>query len=189
MITASVNLSDGPLKALAEQIDDVEGAFVKVGILGAYARRGVGEVAVKRWLGKNRELASWSGAQGRYLTNADIGVIHEFGAPKARMPERSFLRMPVLSRLDDELKKTSAKNWMSLLVHGGLVGLLGLIGQSAVNVIHDAFNTGGFGRWQKLNPKTVARKGSAEILVETTQLRRSISFAVVAGGASHKDLK
>lgn len=193
MIAAQVKLDQGPLLALQKEIRDADGAYVKVGILGSSARRGQGQTGPNRWKGtmtrwnkaKGAYVASkptWSAAAGRYLTNVDIGVIHEFGSPTAGIPERSFLRMPVISRLGDEIKTATLADWTAVLVHGGLVGVLRAIGQAAVNVIGAAFHSGGFGRWAPLKAATIRRKGSSDILVDTTQLRRSITFAVVQKG-------
>ncbi len=190
MNAGEIKLDMGKLEALNRSIQDDAGTYVKVGVLGASAVRGKGQTGNQRW----KSTAKWSrgltvqNAAGKvikigpgYLTNAQIGAIHEFGSVNHSIPERSILRMPILSRLSDELKKTPLKDWEDYLIKFGLKGLLRAIGQSAVGVIQDAFHTGGFGRWAKLKPATVKRKGSTEILVETTQLRRSITFAVVDG--------
>lgn len=188
-MTADVAINNAPLKALVSGLAEAKTAYVKVGVLGSSTRRGKGETASKRWL----STAKWSrgldvrNAKGKtvhvdagYLTNAEIGAIHEFGSPGDRIPERSFLRMPLLSRLDDELRKVSKAEWANTLLIGGLVAVLRVVGQAGVNVIKDAFHTGGFGRWAKLKAATIRRKGNSDILIDSTQLSRSISFAVVA---------
>lgn len=55
------------------------GAFVKVGLLGGSKDRRPGEP----------------------LTNVEIGVVHEFGAPSQRIPERSFIRRAFDRNLPD----------------------------------------------------------------------------------------
>jgi phage gpG-like protein len=197
VITASVKLDHGPLLALQRQIKDADGAYLKVGVLGSYVRRERGETGNKRWKSKFKRWnkaagayvesgPSWSASAGKYLTNAEIGAIHEFGAPKAGIPERSFLRMPVISRLGDGLKGQSLSDWEGVLLSGGLVGVLRVVGQAAVNVVQAAFHSGGFGRWAKLKPATIRRKKNSDPLVDTTQLRRSITFAVVTKGGANK---
>jgi len=69
--------------------------------------------------------------------------------------------------------------WINELVnHGGqyTLALLGMLGE---DVVEEAFNTGGFGQWPALAPETIRRKRSARILIETTQLRKSVSSRVV----------
>jgi len=97
--------------------------------------------------------------------------------------------MPILSRLDAELRKVSLADWQRTLLTGGLVAVLRIIGQASLNIIKDAFHTGGWGRWAKLKWATIRRKGSSDVLIDTTQLERSITFAVVAKGAPTKALR
>ncbi len=52
-------------------------------------------------------------------------------------------------------------------------------GIMAENIVQDAFDTAGFGKWQPLAPGTLELKETKTILVETTQLRKSIISKVV----------
>ena len=52
-------------------------------------------------------------------------------------------------------------------------------GLTATVVINDAFESGGFGEWAPLKPETIRRKGSDKILIDTGDLRRSISYEVM----------
>lgn len=182
MMGGSVSLSDGALRELSREIKDASSAYVKVGVLGGYARRERGQTGVNRW----KEPHPPKGGQ---LTNAEIGVIHEFGSPDSNIPERSFLRMPILSRLDGELRKVPLVDWQRTLLTGGLVAVLRIIGQASLNLIKDAFHTEGWGRWAKLKWATIRRKGSSDVLVDSTQLERSVTFAVVAKGAPRKAIR
>ena len=110
-------------------------------------------------------------------TNAEIGAIHELGL-LAHVPERSFLRMPLETKLagwiEDNLeiyencmKKGNMKDWFEA------------VGFAAEKIINDAFATGGFGSWPALSPVTIAMKGGRTMpLIDTGQLRRSITSAV-----------
>lgn len=190
MMTASVSLNNGPLKGLEKQIKDTRNSYLKVGVLGSSVARGRGQVANLRWKGTYKRWSKkggryvtsgpkWNSASGSYETNASIGLRHEFGSPDANLPERSFLRMPVITRLDKEISTVPRADWEYQLQTKGLPGLLEVIGQMAFNVIRDAFHTGGFGRWAPLQPATIRRKQSSDILINTTQLERSIAFTVV----------
>lgn len=115
---------------------------------------------------------------GAELTNAEIGAIHEFGMIGRKIPQRSFLWMPLSLYLKDEVQKKSA-------VFNRLIGLasmqqayatLGILGE---NVVQAAFQTGGFGAWPALKPETIANKGSEKILIDTAQLRKSITSRVI----------
>ena len=201
MIAASVKIDHAELDRLAAQFGEASGAYVKVGILGD-SSRGTNPHKNRRWLSKPiwargaaPEKTGWShGFEARnaagqtvqilpgHLSNAEIGVVHEFGSPHGRIPERSFLRMPIMSRLDDELKSQTESAWRELFQAEGPLGVLRGIGQAAVNVIQEAFATGGFGRWAKLARATIRRKGSDTILKDTGQLARSITFSVIGAG-------
>lgn len=109
-------------------------------------------------------------------TVAGIGALHEFGSPARNIPPRSFLRMPV------ELKsKVIARALVSkkalieqALANGNEETIYKILGVAAEGVIEQAFQTGGFGQWSKLSPKTIQKKGSNKILIDTNQMRSSI---------------
>lgn len=119
-------------------------------------------------------LANKPRAEGD-LTNAEIGAIHEFGSYSERIPQRSFLLMPLTFHLGKNLKG----NWTGWILSGGMVNAAKHLGVMAEKTIQQAFATGGFGEWRPLAPSTIARKGSSAILIDTAQLRRSISYRVV----------
>ena len=108
------------------------------------------------------------------FSNATIGLKHEFGSITEKIPERSFLRMPLRNELPKELKKIGAAVFEALVKENIKPAFkkLGILGEATVQ---EAFDTGGFGTWKALSPKTIAKKGFDTILVETTQLRRSIT--------------
>ena len=56
-----------------------------------------------------------------------------------------------------------------------ILELLGVYGES---IVQEAFETGGFGTWEPLSQETVEAKGSNSILIDTAQLRRSITSKV-----------
>lgn len=112
------------------------------------------------------------------IGNAGLGAVHEFGVVSKGIPSRSFLRMPVLNELPAALKVTDRALWHKVIVKQGILGALALLGAYALDVIHLAFETGGFGFWQSLKPRTVRRKGSSAILIDTAQLRQSITAEV-----------
>lgn len=110
-------------------------------------------------------------------TNAEIGYAHEFGAGSRNqmLPMRSFLRMPLFQHLRDDIRI----NWAKTIKERGMTAALKKLGVVCEGVIQKAFATGGFGQWTPLSPVTIRRKRSSAILIETSQLRRSISSRVV----------
>ena len=121
---------------------------------------------------------------GETLTNAQIGFIQEFGRlqGKPRIPARSFIVMPLKLYFGDFLKdrKSITKEEFEKAIRSGkadkFAQKLGII---AEEVIQTAFETEGFGNWDPNSPVTVAKKGSSKPLIDTGELRRSISSEVI----------
>ena len=112
------------------------------------------------------------------LTNAEIGFINEFGSYKRKIPPRSFLGMPLRLYLADFLlkKKSFSKQAIDEAVKNGtLLDLAKKVGIVAEEVIQQAFATRGFGNWKPNAPSTIKSKGSDSPLIDTGELRRSIT--------------
>lgn len=139
---------------------------VKVGIIG-------GKAQVKRAAGK-----------GEFLTNAQIGFIQEFGRLQGtpKIPARSFLITPLRLYLDEFVKankKITKEAFEKAVRSGNADKFAKRIGLIAEQVIQVGFETQGFGNWAPNAPATVARKGSDSPLIDTGELRRSISSEVI----------
>lgn len=109
--------------------------------------------------------------------NATIGLEHEMGVVSARLPQRSFLMMPLEHHL--KVEEVSADVWLDLVTRKNSRPLLDKLGDLAENTIQTAFDTGGFGQWQGLSQRTINYKGNDQILVDTSELRSSIAHRVV----------
>lgn len=151
-ITLSAVGLDKLIKAFGSELPQV-----KIGILGDGAR------------------------SGSKQTNAEIGYRHENGIG---VPKRSFLREPLENNLAQYLEDSGAFDAEVLadVIKGGDVKpWMQKVGAVAEQVVADGFDSGGFGQWQALSPRTLANKKNKMILVETTQLRNSISSEVEGG--------
>lgn len=114
-------------------------------------------------------------------TNAEVGAAHEFGSPARGLPMRSFLRVPLMLELDTYLERAGAFNEDVLrktVATGSLESFMKKLAITALAVVLDGFDSGGFGTWLPLKPETLARKQNRQILVETQQLRDSITWEV-----------
>ncbi len=112
------------------------------------------------------------------FTNAEIGMVHEFGSKDERIPRRSFLEDPLVIK-KDEINETIGKLiGKHLTEKNGMTKIFKKVGIKAEAIIQEAFATGGFGEWKELKPKTITNKGSSAILIDTAQLRKSISSGV-----------
>lgn len=134
---------------------------VKVGILGSDGSKQVKD--------DDNELGK--------ITMATLGAIHEFGSPKVNIPARSFIRMPLETKFKEELSRN--KGFKQALSELDITKLNNEVGLTATVVINDAFESGGFGQWAPLKPMTIMMKGSDKILIDTGDLRRSISYEVM----------
>jgi len=111
------------------------------------------------------------------ITNSEIGVIHEFGNDD--MPVRSFLRMPIETHKKEILKSMGGVMIRRAFAQKDYVKMFHLLGQKGRDIVIQAFETGGFGQWPDISESTKAAKGSSAILVDSAQLKNSISEDVV----------
>ena len=106
---------------------------------------------------------------------AVIGAVHEFGSADGTIPERSFLRVPLRQNAEDF--KSVWRAQISKVVEGELSmhQVMSQLGARAVAVSQEAISEG-------IAPgnaeSTVKRKGSSKPLIDTGQLRQSITFIV-----------
>ncbi len=110
------------------------------------------------------------------VTNAEVGAAHEFGTSK--LPRRSFLRVPISENLQKYLESSGAfdEQAMAAVVKSGSIGeWLKRVGTTAEQVVQEAFATGGFGQWK---PSNMRKKKVQQTLIESTQLRNSITSEV-----------
>lgn len=109
--------------------------------------------------------------------NAEIALIHEYGAPGANIPARPFLSQ-TFERRRDELAALQAKLTRALLE--GKIDerrAMGLLGAWAAGAIKATITRDG--EFAPLKPATIKRKKSDKPLIETGQLVGAIGFVVV----------
>lgn len=180
--SGSVSLNTDGLTALRKELAKAASKRLHVGVLGGKDARNGDE------------------SKGYIPGNAEIGLAHEFGVvggvspfksksqskqpPSAKgmhvnLPERSFLRMPLMTKLPEAILSQGKAAWRKAIVEKGVVFALKNLGVIAEGIVQDAFATGGFGIWPKLKPYTIRKKGSAAILIDKAELRQSITSRVV----------
>jgi hypothetical protein len=156
-------MSDDTIRINTKGLDQLIRALGKrapvarVGVLGAKASRATPP----------------QGGLGGTKSNAEIGAAHEFGTSK--LPIRSFLRMPISEKLESYLESSGAfgkETLNEVMRSGSIVPWLTKVGIVAESIVADAFSSGGFGKWQ---PSNMKYKKNAQTLVETQQLRNSIT--------------
>ena len=112
------------------------------------------------------------------LTNAEIGLTHEMGSMARHIPRRSFLEMPLSLKMP-AYAKTFGAALVKALDEGDIRPAFINLGIKGEQVVQLAFASRGFGNWPGNAPSTIARKGSSSPLIDTAQLRRSITSDVV----------
>jgi putative ubiquitin-RnfH superfamily antitoxin RatB of RatAB toxin-antitoxin module len=115
-------------------------------------------------------------ARDDQLTNVKIGAKHEFGSFSENLPRRSFLKDPMDIKRKEIVKE--AKRIINKYAMDGENKILELLGVYGESIVQEAFETGGFGTWKPLSQSTIEAKGSNSILIDTAQLRRSITSKV-----------
>ena len=107
------------------------------------------------------------------LTVAQVGFFHEFGT--VLVPERSFIRATITGKAK-EIKKVAAAQYKKVL-NGDITNEkgLGILGALTAGLIQETFTSN---NWVPNSEATQRLKGSSTPLIDTGQLRQSISFKV-----------
>ncbi|MEN4050152.1 hypothetical protein P9A10_16130 [Serratia marcescens] len=131
-----------------------------------------------RLTSKKRVLVGLPAGSGNYEEGAPIvviGAVHEFGSADGKVPERSFLRVP-LRQNQDNIKKGFAA--LSRKVVKGEISafqMLDQMGARAVGYCQEAIEAG----ISPANaPSTIKRKGSATPLIDKGILKNKITHVV-----------
>lgn len=116
-----------------------------------------------------------SNARSDELTNADLAMIHEFGSPVHNIPERSFLRKPLINNAETvaNLAKTAIGKFIAGEI--SLEAALGYVGEEAKGISKEAVTNG---ISPALKPATIKHKKSSKPLIDTGQLLNSITYEV-----------
>jgi len=122
-----------------------------------------------------------------------LASIHEFGAPNANIPERSFLRTTMVNykdkiRLDIKAARPLLKQ---MIMNNNQDWFWNQLGMKIVGFIHETFEQEGPG-WASLADSTLSarkRKGKRaagnfepefyKILQDTSQMKRSINYEII----------
>lgn len=169
-------LLDGLLKAI--QSSKARG---RIGILGEKSLRdghgaelkGKGTKGVQANAKKAPKLSS---QDFENVTNAAIGAAHEFGTSK--LPQRSFLRVPLADNLAKQVVDAGLLDRdvvMDVIKKKTVVPWLKKVMIVAEGIVLGAFDSGGYGKWK---PSIMTGKKNKQTLVETQQLRNSITSEV-----------
>ncbi len=155
-MTARVTDRDTGYQAMLHRLASAKGARVVVGVLADDAKR------------------EHDGESGK-ASLLEVAAIHEFGAPAAGIPQRSFIRGTVDEK-EAEIRELQAKQAQRIL-RGDVDAPTALeqIGLKVTGMVQQRIARG---IEPPLAAETVERKGSSKPLVDTGQLRSSITSKV-----------
>lgn len=112
-------------------------------------------------------------------SSALVASVHEFGSPARNIPQRSFLR----GGIERNLPGLIALNGANLAAIGrgqmDIETALGRLGQAAAAAVKREIIEGDFA---PLKAATIKRKKSSRPLVDTGQLRQSVTYDVIVKG-------
>jgi phage gpG-like protein len=128
---------------------------------------------------KKREVAIGvmqnSGAYEDGLSIVEVARTHEFGSITKKIPARSFLRVPFYEK-EKQVDNLIFRGYKMMVEKNETVDkALDLIGLGARDISVGAFRDN---NWQELKPSTIKAKGSSAPLIDTGNLRQSITWEV-----------
>lgn len=141
--------------------------------------------------GKGQEQHKTEG--GQTITNAELALIHIYGSISRNIPPRDMLKAPIQSKMSEIVAFLNSDKIKELITAGKIEECYKLLGIFGENIVQEAFNTGGFGKWpanaditlkggwmrsSSGKPFYVKPKKSTAPLIDTGQLRRAVSSEV-----------
>ena len=137
--------------------------------------KAAGNLAIAVGVLGEKAAARTTSLESTRLTNVELGLIHEYGSPKAGIPERSFLRS-TFNEQREKVTLAAAKAAQKVYADaGGFEQRLVQIGLYLAAAVKKKIVS----KIPPPNaPSTIARKGSSTPLVDTGQLLDSITHAV-----------
>lgn len=172
------------LRMLVDEIDDEP--YVKVGFMGTkqYIKRPGGggtivpptivDIAIFHEFGAVAQVTpamrGWFKGQGRVLPETQETIV---------IPERSFMRSTAQEKKPTMEKLVENQFIRMITLKTDVKGALGVIGETFKAFIQAKMTNGPF---KELSPWTIARKKSSSPLMDTGQLRGSVSYKRVLRG-------
>jgi hypothetical protein len=173
----SIVVNSRPLDEGIESLRGINSAFVKVGLLSGKSER-------------------YDYGSKEKINNPGLGAVHEFGSPENNIPERSFLRVPLIAHFPDKIRKIGTDWFLAIFQARGLKAALKTLGVMAENEVQEAFETHGYGDWEQWSPayareRELAARSSGKypkgfvgplefsLLIDSGQMRRAVTSEVV----------
>lgn len=105
---------------------------------------------------------------------AEIGAIHEFGAPDRGIPERPWLRPGIRSGKDLYIRLNRVNIIKIIRKQMSVATALRQLGAMAAGMVQKYIRNND--TFKPLKPATIARKGSSKPLIDTGQMIQSVTY-------------
>ena len=131
---------------------------------------------------KSTDAKRRNGNKQTNTTVLDVAIVHEFGSPAQNIPERSFIRSTFdesEARIESRTLSIIRKEMKDGNPKPDAEKVFSLLGQWMVNLIQGKFR---HNNWAPLKDPTRGgrnKQGLARPLIDTGQLRSSITFEIV----------
>lgn len=152
---------DSGLRDLVERVGRLSKASVRVGVLADK--------------GDQAHQTDAETPSAISMTVLEVATVHEFGAPAANIPARSFLRGTVDA---ESASIRSDQHKLAIAVLSGKIDLRKGLDQLGARVAGKIQQRIARGIEPPLQARTIARKGSSKPLIDSGQLRSSITWEV-----------
>jgi hypothetical protein len=119
--------------------------------------------------------SNFKGKAANPVSLAMIAAVHEFGNPEMGIPERSFLRGGIRHGMP-KFKELNETNLRAVVL--GKMTIEEAIDQLGVVAAGEVKREFAIGEFKALKQKTIDRKGSSRPLIDSGQLRQSITYVV-----------
>lgn len=169
---------------------------VRVGILGSKAKAQHGDSHLTNAeLGAVHEFGAninhpggtpykiLANGQAQFVKKSEGTDLPVTSAHNITIPARSFLRGPLEEKLSEQFVNAKKEVWKAFFQKNKPEVFFNYLGALAVHIVHNAFDSNGFGGWTELTAATTrakARKNlSPNTLIAKGQLKNSISMKVI----------
>lgn len=121
-----------------------------------------------------------SSREGEMITNAELAFIHSEGSPLNNIPARPFIEPAIEDPENSEIIAGELKSAAQSALSGNTEAMSRYLVRAGIqgqNVVRDWF-TNSKNNWPENSPLTIARKGSDRPLIDTGELRKSVTYVI-----------
>ena len=180
MKTTEVRLNLSGLEDMKRAVGDTYRA--RVGVLGGDARQ---DAHLQNQKFKNNTAATRRTPGGQTdISNAELMLLMVFGVLSRNIPARDPLFTPIIKHRRELIQSLGSGSMRAAFKAGDYEKMFKLLGIAGEAIVQQAFETSGDGTWPPNAPSTIAAKGSSQPLIDTAQLRKSVSSDVVKKGST-----